>query len=774
VTAAPTQVSALRCGNVPRVSVVVAFLNGEPYLKEAIESVLRQTYADWEVLLVDDGSTDLSPGTARGVADRWPGRVRLFTHPGRENRGLSASRNLGIQHARGDYVAFLDADDVWLPNMLSLQVAALDAHPKVGMVYAATQWWYGWTGDPADVRRDFILDPRVPAGVEHPPPTLLPTFLHDGGITPCSCSILVRRELAQRVGGFEARFRDLYEDQVFYTKVCLTTSVLRLDACVARYRQHRQSMCASAPVDRVVARRMYLDWVREHLRAMGTVDYAVREALRKEYRKLSSPLKDPMLAFANRMCPVARRIVRPYMRGSKALTMRAWRAPVLRQLRALYFRRLTPMHRGLPPGTRIVRYYWHQFLERHWDAIRGRALEIGSTDTIRQYGGDDMMSAEALDVTRHNRDVTLVTDLSRADAVPGHQFDCFVLQFTLHLIAEVEAALYHSVRLLKPGGTLLANFSCVDYQFPSGLDMGTGTTLWVHWCFTPLQVHNLLRRIGLSPDDYELEVYGNLLTRIAYQLCVPAEELTLDELEYRDPGHPALICVRVTRPADWDVLTPTYRDTWVPDAVPHRYNSETGFYPDIECYWRQSRRAFFQLRAARIALFDGAAWGALIKSIRPFMTMFTARPPGRVGQDSRFVRIRSYSIRALQSKTGTIEPDQIVCIPRVHKEGHCLFGGDYLVLEDGHYKATYEMAIDAYATAQDPLVVLDVYENRLTRTVLAEREVKIADLAGNRRLFSIDFFALKGQRIEFRTYWTGQCSLTIAGILLRKVRESAG
>jgi SAM-dependent methyltransferase len=567
----------------PRVSVVIAFLNGEPYLDEAIESVAAQTFTSWELLLVDDGSTDDSPARARAAAERWPGRVRVLQHPGGENRGLSASRNLGITHAAGEYVAFLDADDVWTPDKLALQVAALDAHPEVGMVYAATEWWYGWTGDPADARRDFVLDLRVPAGVVHRPPTLLPEFLRDGHITPCTCSILVRRDVAQRVGGFEPRFRHLYEDQVFYAKVCLREPVLRLEACVARYRQHPQSMCAAVPVDKAVARRTYLDWLAAHLRDVGDEDPAVRDALRAEQRKLNPTTTDRLRGLAKRaVLGAARRVVpprvRPYLRNPRTLLTRGWRTPGLRRLRAMSFRRMTPLYAGRPPGTWIVRHYWADFLERHRLAIRGRALEVGSIDSIRQYGGERLTSAEAIDVTRHSPDVTVVADLSRADDVPGEQFDCFVLQFTMHVIADAEAALHHSLRLLKPGGDLLVNFSCLDYQFPTGLDMGTGTPLWVHWCFTPLQVHNMLRRAGLRPEDYELEVYGNLFARIAYQLCVPVEELSREELEHRDPGHPVLICVRATRPADWNPPRPEYRDAWVPDAVPHRHNPQTGFY----------------------------------------------------------------------------------------------------------------------------------------------------------------------------------------------------
>ena len=122
----------------PRVSVVMIFLDEERFLAEAIESVRAQTFTDWELLLVDDGSSDGSSAIARGYAEREGDRIRYLEHPGHENRGMSASRNLGIRHARGDLVALLDADDVWLQHKLSRQVALLDANPDAEMIYGAT------------------------------------------------------------------------------------------------------------------------------------------------------------------------------------------------------------------------------------------------------------------------------------------------------------------------------------------------------------------------------------------------------------------------------------------------------------------------------------------------------------------------------------------------------------------------------------------------------------------------------------------------------------
>src|ERR1051325_5362212 len=100
----------------PLVSVIVPFLNGAKFIREAIESVFSQTYQNWELILVDDGSTDSSSGIARQYAELHPGRVRYLEHEGHQNRGQAPARNLGIRHAAGEFFAFLDCDDIWLPH----------------------------------------------------------------------------------------------------------------------------------------------------------------------------------------------------------------------------------------------------------------------------------------------------------------------------------------------------------------------------------------------------------------------------------------------------------------------------------------------------------------------------------------------------------------------------------------------------------------------------------------------------------------------------------
>jgi glycosyltransferase involved in cell wall biosynthesis len=307
----------------PRVSVVIIFLDAAAFLREAIESVLAQSYGDWELLLVDDGSTDASAAIAGEYVERLPGRVRYLTHPGRENRGMSASRNLGIRHSAGELVALLDADDVWLPDKLERQVAILDANPEAAMVYGPAQWWYGWTGRPEDEVRDFIHYLGVPAEALVSPPDLLVGLLDDEGISPCTCSMLIRREVLHEVGGFEESFRGLYEDQALCAKICLRWPVYAAGECWYRYRQHPGSACSIAERTgtRGPTRLVFLDWLAGYLDAQEPVDPMVREALeRQRYRAESDTRADASGGRAR-----AAQVLGPLVRAASDRARAWWR-----------------------------------------------------------------------------------------------------------------------------------------------------------------------------------------------------------------------------------------------------------------------------------------------------------------------------------------------------------------------------------------------------------------------------------------------------------------
>jgi glycosyltransferase involved in cell wall biosynthesis len=273
----------------PRVSAIMIFLNEAKFIREAINSVLVQTYDRWELLLVDDGSTDGSTVIAQQYANKYRGKVRYLEHDGHQNRGMSASRNLGIREARGEYITFLDADDLWLSRKLERHVQILDSRPEVAMVCGRAQWWYSWSGKCDDNHRDRIqpLDAELDTRVE--PPRLLILSLKN----PYSslCNILVRRSAIKAVGGYEDSFPGMYEDQVFRAKLCLSSPAFISSDCFYRYRQHPEACtahCAKAGTY-YLTRQVYLDWLEEYLsqkRAKGT---EVWKVLQKELWKLRHP-----------------------------------------------------------------------------------------------------------------------------------------------------------------------------------------------------------------------------------------------------------------------------------------------------------------------------------------------------------------------------------------------------------------------------------------------------------------------------------------------------
>jgi glycosyltransferase involved in cell wall biosynthesis len=260
----------------PRVSAVMIFLNGEAYIDEAIQSVCDQTFTDWELILVDDGSTDRSTDIAKAWVQRDPDRIRYIDHDGHANLGMSASRNAGIAAARGEYVTFLDCDDVLLPAKLEAQVAIMDADKTLDATYCAHRLWHSWSGDPRDLARDRVERIGIAPDTVAEPGDLLTLFRRHTGAVPAINAILARRESVLRVGGFADEFRGCYEDQVFYAKLGLHFRTFVSGACDVLYRQHPASNVAIAeangewhPWRRNAAERIYLEWLERYLEANG-------------------------------------------------------------------------------------------------------------------------------------------------------------------------------------------------------------------------------------------------------------------------------------------------------------------------------------------------------------------------------------------------------------------------------------------------------------------------------------------------------------------------
>jgi len=281
--------SSRRDDSLPVVSVVVVFHNTRRYLDEAVQSVLAQTFERWELVLVDDGATDGSDAIAQAHAERDT-RIRYVHHPERANRGISASRNLGIREARGRFIAQLDADDVLLPAHLARHVAVLEAHPEAALVYAPVQRWYSWeNGDAATRNADFVARPLEGYDELIRPPSLVPVMLQRMYGVPLG--FVCRREAMQSVGGYEDEFRGMYDDQVFFVKLALRYPVYVLSGWSYRYRRHPASIVSrvSNSDQRLPNRLRFLDWVSAYLAREQVTDRRVRRAVRQERWKCHHP-----------------------------------------------------------------------------------------------------------------------------------------------------------------------------------------------------------------------------------------------------------------------------------------------------------------------------------------------------------------------------------------------------------------------------------------------------------------------------------------------------
>jgi glycosyltransferase involved in cell wall biosynthesis len=212
---------------VPRVSVIVPLFNKAGYVSRALASISSQTFADFEVIVVDDGSTD---GGSEIVARHRDSRVRLVSQ---QNSGPGAARNRGIEQSRGLLLAFLDADDEWLPHYLEASIAGMDSS---GARHAAHTCAYFDEPSGADSAALWRKRGFVPGVCQVDANTRAETLLHRVAFMS-PCTTVARAEVIRRLGGFYERNCRYAEDAYLWLRVLLDYPVsFSLEPCVRVYR----------------------------------------------------------------------------------------------------------------------------------------------------------------------------------------------------------------------------------------------------------------------------------------------------------------------------------------------------------------------------------------------------------------------------------------------------------------------------------------------------------------------------------------------------------
>lgn len=216
----------------PIVSVIIPVRNCREYIGEAIESVLSQAFADFEVIVVDDGSDDFDYSGLELIDSR----IRVIRQ---EAAGVSRARNNGIAQSCGLFVAFLDADDVWLPGKLAAQVSYLLAHPDVGVVFGRYVRWSADENGEFLSPSEFALQTKIDISIDKARSGWVYSRLISGLLVGMNTAV-VRREIIDSIGGFDESLTH-GEDYDFWLRCSRIGRMDSLNCDVALYRIHGNS-----------------------------------------------------------------------------------------------------------------------------------------------------------------------------------------------------------------------------------------------------------------------------------------------------------------------------------------------------------------------------------------------------------------------------------------------------------------------------------------------------------------------------------------------------
>lgn len=300
----------------PEVSVIMPAFNVADYLREAAESALSQTWTDLEVVIVNDGSTDGTGSIAESIRRHDPERVRVIAQ---KNAGLAAARNTAMRHARGEYFALLDSDDVWLPGFLASQMAFFGENPRLDVV----------TGNAV------FLGSRKDGQLARPCPDLRPDLTLETILTDEEAVFVMSvfsRRVFDTIGGFDESMRT-NEDYDFWLRAAAAGFRFgRNPLPLARYRRRDDSLSASET--RMVAGILR---VYEKARAYCPEDAAVQQLLERQIARFREHLElaQARVALARRdyssavRALSALRQMRPSWRNRAAAFLAKYAGPAL-------------------------------------------------------------------------------------------------------------------------------------------------------------------------------------------------------------------------------------------------------------------------------------------------------------------------------------------------------------------------------------------------------------------------------------------------------------
>lgn len=527
----------------PLVSVIIPSFNHAHYLPAAIDSVLTQTYQHFEILVVDDGSVD---DTAVVVAG-YP-QLQYIYQP---NSGLSAARNLGIAHSKGNFLVFLDADDWLHPNALFINLKYITQNPDAAFVAGAHEM----------VLEDVDQTRFVPNKTEQE------TY----------CHLLERNYIGMHAAVMFCRwvFNDFdydttlksCEDYDLYLKITRRFEIINHNQLIAYYRKHLLNMSGNERVmldsallvlhrqETLLQNETEKNWYKKGL--FFWPDYYAEQLqikiLGRVYRdnKILTVSLEQLRSMSEKRYIETLKSIRKHQLKNRIRQMikpaKNQLIDIIRKLKQKIrqkpskirlgdFNRLTPISTqfGYDRGGPIDRYYIESFLSVNKALITGRVLEIGDNEYTLQFGGENVTKSDVFHVDHHHPKATYTGDLSNAPNLPANHFDCLIITQTLHLIYDFNGAVASCYRALKPGGTLLLTVPGI-----SQIAQDEWGKHWF-WSFTAASIGKVLSAC-FDSNQIKINNYGNVLAASSFLYGLGKPELTQKQLDYHDEHYQVII-----------------------------------------------------------------------------------------------------------------------------------------------------------------------------------------------------------------------------------------
>jgi glycosyltransferase involved in cell wall biosynthesis len=261
-----------KIGQMATVDIIIPAFNAAKYLPAALESVSSQTFEDWQILLVDDGSTDNTAEVVAPFLDRFGSKIRFIRQ---NNRGLPAARNVAIQASTAEFLALLDADDVWLPCRLSESLKAFAERPQVGLAYGLV----------THIDQEGRLGGTFEGNRRNAEGRIAPYIYMRKVELPCP-TVTFRRRCIDEVGIFDETMRAT-EDRDLWLRIALRYEVAFVPKVIAYYRLSPNSM--SADSQRML--KAQLHFIRKHYGAEGCGLRSRQIAWARVYKQQAETLK---------------------------------------------------------------------------------------------------------------------------------------------------------------------------------------------------------------------------------------------------------------------------------------------------------------------------------------------------------------------------------------------------------------------------------------------------------------------------------------------------